>query len=156
MVYNSAHDLPSFVELSKQLEGLKLLRFLLPKDQRNELKKLEAQIKEMGDTVDDFYKLLGDRHWIFHDLLNLEKVRAILTHNNGVEDAEQQFIALYNDPEFLRFAIMSCNGFDALQKRRHLIEKARDDYFAGSCIYLLLSIADGFVNEFEREHRGLH
>jgi hypothetical protein len=159
MTYNSAHDLPSFLELSNQLEGLKLLSSLLPENQRSELKKLEIQLKEMGDTVDDFYKLLGDRHWIFHDLLNLEKVRTILQRNTGVEDAERQFIALYNDPEFLRFAIMRCNGFEALRKRRHLIEKARDDYFAGryySCIYLLLSIADGFVNEFEREHRGLH
>ena len=51
MVYNSAHDLPSFVELSNQIKGLKLLGFLLPKDQRGELKKLEAQLKEMGDTV---------------------------------------------------------------------------------------------------------
>src|SRR5436305_9371671 len=71
MTYKSAHDLPSFVELSKQLKGVMLLRFLLPKNKRSELKKLEAQLKEMGDTVDDFYKLLGDRHWIFHDLLNL-------------------------------------------------------------------------------------
>jgi len=71
MAYESAHDLPSFVELSKQFKGLKLLRFLLPKNQRSELKNLEAQLKEMGDTVDDFYKLLGGRHWIFHDQLNL-------------------------------------------------------------------------------------
>jgi hypothetical protein len=159
MAYNTAHDLPSFVELSQQLKGLKLLRFLLPKNQRSELKQLEAQLKEIGDTVDNFYKLLGDRHWIFHDTLNLEKVRTILMHNNGVEDAERQFIALYTDPEFLRFAIMRCNGFEALRKRKHLVEKARDDCFAGryyACIYLLLSIVDGFVNEFESEHRGLH
>src|SRR6266704_2018550 len=159
MAYDSAHDLPSFVELSNQLKGLKLLRFLLPKNQRDELKKLEAQIKELGDTVDDFYELLGEKHWIFHDLLNMQKVRAILTHNTDAEDAERQFIALYNDPEFLRFAIMRCNGFEALRKRKQLIEKARDDYFAGryyASIYLLLSIADGFVNEFDREHRGLH
>jgi hypothetical protein len=159
MTYNSAHDLPTFVELSAQLQGLKQLRFLLPNNQRSELKKLETQIKEMGDTVDDFYTLFGDRHWIFHDNLNLEKVRTILMHNKGVEDAERQFIALYTDTEFLRFAIMRCNGFEALRKRMQLIEKARDDYFAGryyACIYLLLSIADGFVNEFEREHRGLH
>jgi hypothetical protein len=159
MAYESAHDLPSFVELSKQLKGVMLLRFLLPKNLRSELKKLEAQLKEMGDTVDDFYKLLGDRHWIFHDQLNLEKVRTILMHNEGVEDAERQLIAMYNDPEFLRFALMRCNGFEALRKRKHLVEKARDDYVAGryyACIYLLLSIADGFVNELEPEHRGLH
>lgn len=159
MAYDSAHDLPSFVELTKQLKGLKLLRFLLPKNQRGEFKKLEAQLKELGDTVDDFYKLLGDKHWIFHDLLNMEKVRTILANNTGAEDAERQFIALYNDPEFLRFALMRCNGFEALRKRRHLLEKARDDYFAGryyASVYLLLSVADGFVNEFEREHRGLH
>ncbi|WP_220209221.1 hypothetical protein [Reticulibacter mediterranei] len=144
------------MELSKQLNALKPLRFLLPKDQRGELEKLEAQLKQMVDTVDDFYKLLGDRHWIFHDLLNMEKVRAIIQHNAGAEDAERQFIALYNDPEFLRFAFMRCSGFEALRKRRHLLEKARDDYFAGryyACIYLLLSVADGFVNELEREHR---
>jgi hypothetical protein len=59
MTYNSAHDLPSFVELSKQLNDLKPLSFLLPKDQRGEFAKLEAQLKEMADTVDDFYTLLG-------------------------------------------------------------------------------------------------
>src|SRR5947208_53445 len=101
MAYNSVHDLPTFVELANQLEGLKLLSSLLPENQRSELKKLEIQLKEMGDTVDDFYKLLGDSHWIFHDLLNLEKVRGILQHNTGADDAERQFIALYNDPEFM-------------------------------------------------------
>lgn len=159
MVYDSAHDLPSFVELLNQLKVLKLLGFLLPKNQRDKLKWLEAQIKELGDTVDDFYTLLGNKHWIFHDSLNVEKVRAILMHNEGVKDAERQFIALYNDPEFLSFAIMRCNSFEALRKRIQLIEKARDDYFAEryyACIYLLLSITDGFVNELERDHRGLH
>jgi hypothetical protein len=72
----------------------------------------------MGDTVDDIYRLLWDRHWIFHDNLNLENVRTILMHNQGVEDAERQFIALYNDPEFLRFAIMLWNGFEALRPYR--------------------------------------
>ncbi|HLW01268.1 MAG TPA: hypothetical protein VKT82_21615 [Ktedonobacterales bacterium] len=158
MAYDTAHDLPSFVELTNQLKALKLIRFLLPKDKRSELQRLEAQIKELADTVDGFYALLGDRHWIYHDTLSVEKVRVILTSNSVAEDAEQQFIALY-DPEFFRFALMRCNGFEELRKRRHLIEKARDDYFAGryyACVFLLLSIADGFVNEFESIHRGLH
>ncbi len=131
----------------------------MPKNQRDQIKELEAKLKELADTVDGFYALLGDQHWIFHDSLNVEKVRTILANNTGVEDAECQFIALYNDPEFLRFALMRCSSFEALRKRRNLIEKAQEDYFAGryyACIFLLLSIADGFVNELEREHRGLH
>ncbi|GCE46261.1 hypothetical protein EI42_03133 [Thermosporothrix hazakensis] len=159
MTYNSVHDLPSFVELSNQLNALKLVSIFLPPDERTKLKQLEAQIKELGDTVDNFYTLLGDRHWIFHDSLNVEKVRGILAHNTSAEDAERQFIALYTDPEFLDFAIMRCNRFEALRKRMRLIEKARDDYFAEryyACIFLLLSVADGFVNELDSEHRGLH
>jgi hypothetical protein len=61
MPYESARDLPSFVEMSQQLASLKLLRFLLPKTERPKVKELEAQLRSMGDTVDKFYEVLGPR-----------------------------------------------------------------------------------------------
>jgi hypothetical protein len=38
MPYESAHDLPSFVEMQQTVKGLKLLRFLIPKDRRPDVK----------------------------------------------------------------------------------------------------------------------
>ncbi len=95
MSYNSAHDLPSFVELSNQLKGLKLLGFLLPKNQRSELKRIETQLKEIADTVDDFYKLLGDRHWIFHDPLNLETIRYCTSSKYKGSSLPGTYIGIY-------------------------------------------------------------
>jgi hypothetical protein len=62
MPYESAHDLPSFVEISQGLKSIKLLKFFLPKAERGKIKELEAQLRLLGDTVDKFYAVLGPRH----------------------------------------------------------------------------------------------
>ena len=63
MPYESARDLPRFIEMSQQLNALKLMRFLIPRDQRPNIGNLERQLNFLGDTVDRFYATLGRRNW---------------------------------------------------------------------------------------------
>ncbi|MER7921829.1 MULTISPECIES: hypothetical protein [unclassified Streptomyces] len=158
MDYQSAHDLPSFVELKRQLQGLRALS-LFSRKQRATVKTLEQQIKGLGDTVDQYYNLLGPRNWIFHDTLSVSDITVLLNENPDAGEAEAGLIALYNDPDNLRLMIARLNQLPAMRKRMALILTAQDDYFAEryyACIHVLLSVMDGFVNEFETVRRGLH
>ncbi|MCF3106974.1 hypothetical protein IPZ58_36270 [Streptomyces roseoverticillatus] len=66
MSYESARDLPSFLELDRQLKVLRLLG----KTGRERTASIKTQMRDLADTVDAFYQLLGDKHWIFHDQLS--------------------------------------------------------------------------------------
>lgn len=159
MDYKSAHDLPSFMEMQDQLKDLNALQFLIPKDQRPDAEELERQLRHMGDTVDEFYRVLGPRNWIFHDSLPLDYIADLLTSRPDPSEVETGLIAHYNNPDNLSFLVRRLYGLPALYKRRGLLIRARDDYFSEryyACIHVLLSVMDGFVNEFETVRRGLH
>ena len=117
-------------------------------------------MRALSDTVDAFYALLGDKHWIFHDQLSLEAVRTILAGAGGDADrAEQLLIECYNDLENLPLMLLPLRKLPAMRRRLDLVERARQDYFAGrfyATVHVLLSVMDGFVNEFETARRGLH
>lgn len=159
MSYETARDLPSFKEMEAQLKAMKLMKFLLPANQRNTPREIEAKLNELAQLIDDFYETFGDRHWIFHEMLNIDQVRSIIDSSESPEDAEHGLIAMHSDPDFLRRVVTKCNGIPALRKRIPLVEKAREDYLAGrfySTVLVLISVIDGFVNEFESIHRGAH
>src|SRR5213592_4817519 len=121
--YPSARDLPSVAEMLKQIQGMKLLTRLVAREQRAELVALEAKVLDLTATVDKFYSLLGARHWIFHDDLNVEKVKPLTTLDP--EAAERGLIEIYRDPEALRFMIMRLYGLPAMRSRMDLIDRAR-------------------------------
>ncbi|WP_369221542.1 hypothetical protein AB5J52_06815 [Streptomyces sp. R39] len=158
MDYQSAHDLPSFVEMKRQLQGLRALS-LFSRKQRATVKTLEQQIKGLGDTVDHYYEALGPRNWIFHDTLPVDDITVLLSEHADAEEVEAGLIALYNNHDNLRRMITPLNQLPAMRKRMALVHKAQDDYFSEkyyACIHVLLSVMDGFVNEFETVRRGLH
>jgi hypothetical protein len=142
----------------QQIQGMKLLTRFIARNQRATVIELEKQIEDLTNVVDRFYKLLGPRHWIFHDALNVEKVKALLTLD--ADEAEQGFIELYRDPEALRFMMMTLRRFPAMQARIDLLDKAAVDYREDrfyACVLVLLTVMDGFVNDLEPAHRrGLH
>lgn len=156
--YPSARDLPSVAEMLQQIQGMKLLTRFVARKQRAELVRLEAQVLELTETVDQFYSLLGARHWIFHDDLNTEKVKALTTLDP--EAAERAFIEIYRDRDALRFMIRRLNGLPAMRNRMDLIEKARIDYEEDrfyATVLVLITVMDGFVNDLEpARRRGLH
>ncbi|MGW6791877.1 hypothetical protein [Streptomyces chartreusis] len=158
MDYQSAHDLPSFVEMKRQLQGLRGLS-LFSQKQRETMKTLEQQIKGLGDAVDQYYKVLGPRNWIFHDALPVDDITVLLNERPDAEEVEAGLIELYRSPDNLRRMITPLRQLPAMRKRMALIHTAQEDYFSEryyACIHVLLSVMDGFVNEFETVRRGLH
>jgi hypothetical protein len=145
--YQSARDLPTVAEMLEQIQGMKLLTRFVARKERAKLIELERQVEEHVAAVDRFYELLGDRHWIFHDSLNLERVKALLALEPN--EAERALIELYRDPEWFRFMKMGLRRFPEMQDRMELIERAARDYSEDrfySCVLVLLTVVDGFVN----------
>jgi hypothetical protein len=77
--YPSARDLPTVVELLRQIRGMKRLTRFVARRQRAKLLELEAQVGALTATVDNFYSVLGARQWIFHEDLNVERVKVATT-----------------------------------------------------------------------------
>ncbi|MFB8168270.1 hypothetical protein ACFC60_10010 [Kitasatospora purpeofusca] len=159
MDYRSANDLPSFVEMSRQISGLGTLRHLSPGEEKHDVRVLRRQLDHMADTVDAFYALLGPRNWIFHESISFEFVAELVATTTDPVEAESKLIAYYNDHERLALLTAGLRRLPAMRRRLDLVSKASSDYFAGryyACIHVLLSVMDGFVNEFETVRRGLH
>ena len=154
--YGSAHDLPSFVEMRQQLKAMKALTLVVMRDKRAEFAELERQLIEMADRVDAFYELLGPRHWTYNDAIGTATVDAILDETSTPEEAEQRLIEMYQSAEAMKWNLMRLRNIDGLRERQHLLVRARDDYDAGrfdSCTLILISVMDGFVNDFETDRR---
>lgn len=154
--YRSAHDLPSFIEMRQQLMAFKALTLFVMREKRAEIADLEARMNEMADRVDAFYDRLGSRHWIFNDWMSVKGVDAILGETSTPEEAEQRLIDLYRDPESAKWQLLRLRGVAGLRERHHLLVRAREDYDTDrfdACTLLLISVMDGFVNDFQADKR---
>jgi hypothetical protein len=159
--YRSALDLPSFVELMRQIQGMKLLTRFVGREQRQEALRLEREVQALAATVDRFYSLLGERHWIYHDDLNVAKMATLVDAECPVDELERRFIEEhYGDQEWLRFTTMRLRSLPAMQPRMDQLTKALDDYTGGRydvVVLRLLPVMDGFVNDLDPgNRRGLH
>lgn len=159
--YQSARDLPSVIDMERQLSALRAASWLLGKKARSEVKNLREKLDHTISTIDSFHQLLGPRNWIFHDSLNLEDMAAlVVAHGDDPKEAERSLIAWYQDPENLGWQVHFLRKHDGLRSRMDLIDFAVADYKAGrhyAVVQLLLSITDGFVNDFDPANRkALH
>lgn len=158
--YESARDLPSYVELESQIRAFRLLRWLLPREQRTNLEGLSTQLEQLVVTVDDFYARLGDRHWVMHESLNVEHVRTLLDGHESAEGTELALIGMYEERDTLHWMIKGLHGLSAMRSRLHLVERAERDYLKGrhySAVLVLIAVMDGFVNDFDPSvRRGMH
>lgn len=82
-VYGSARDLPSVKKIEQQMAAFKVLGFLLPKEQRKQLKDLQREHRRITEIVDRFYGLLGERNWVFTGDLNLPAIEHIISGRFG-------------------------------------------------------------------------
>ena len=154
--YGSARDLPSYQEMSRQIQGGKLLTGFIARTQRAEILEIEHQLNHLADVVDRFYDRLGPRTWIFHGSLDISAVEAILDQTANCEETEQRFIEIYRDEDYLAFWTRWLCNIDNLRERAHQIERAREHYCADqfdSVALHLVAVMDGFVNDFEPEQR---
>lgn len=154
--YGSARDLPSYQEIARQIEGGKLVTRFIARNQRPGLLKVEQQLNHLVAVVDRFYERLGPRNWIFHELVPVSEVEAILNHTVTSEEAEQRFIEIYRDEDRFRFWTQRLYGVEGLRERAHQIERAREHYCTDqfdSATLHLIAVMDGFVNDFEPDRR---
>ncbi len=106
--------------------------------------------------MDQFYERLGPRNWIFHDTLNLSGVESLLNETEEPEDSERRLVELYRDEKNLRIKLLRLRSVNGWSERFHLIERAHKHYQSDefdSCVLHLISVMDGFVNDFEPEKR---
>ena len=142
--------------MTSQIQGLRLLTGLIARKQRSELLKLERHLTHLAAVVDRFYDRLGPRNWIFHDSVNISAVEAILDHTTTSEEAEQRFVEIYRDEDYLAFWTRRLYSVDGLRESAHQIQRAREHYSAGqfdSTSLHLIAVMDGFVNDFEPDVR---
>src|SRR5699024_2733199 len=157
--YGSARDLPSVQEIETQLRTFSRFRMFLPQDMREQLAKTQHDLERTIHIVEKIYGLLGSRNWVFTDDLNLDAMEQI-AENNHPETAERQLIDYYQQEGRIEFPLQRLHRFNAMRPRMDLLKKALEDYRQGryySCVFVLISVMDGFVNELDTsQRRGLH
>jgi len=157
--YGSARDLPSVQEIERLLAGFRLLRLVLPKEQRQELAMVEREHRRITDRVDSFYALLGSRNWVWADDLNITSMEHVIDTDDPAI-AEARLIAYYKDDDRIGFSLRRLYRFEDMRPRIDLLDKALADYQAEryySTVLVLLAVMDGFVNDLDKgARRGLH
>lgn len=161
MAYGSAADLPSITKMKDQIRALQRLGPLVPKSARKQMREAQQGLDHLTQAVDDFFTLLGPRHWIFHDSLSLDAMRSLVdAHPLDPQAAETALVTWYNEEDRLQWMTLRLNRHSPLRARMHLLELALADQQAGryyAVVHVLLSVMDGFVNDLNPHHpQGLH
>lgn len=155
--YPSAYDIPKFKDMREQLAGMKLLTAFMP-SMRGDIRKLDSELERIVGTVERFYKLLGERHWVFHDSLKLDPLVSALSTEDP-DTAESALIAQYQDADRMKWVLMQTKNVREMRPRAELIDAAYRDYQKGryyAVVLVLLTVMDGFVNDVGQQRRGLH
>lgn len=157
--YGSMEDLPSVIESRQMLRGLQILGWFGDRKVRTEVRDLKANLDELTGVVDRFYATLGGRGWSFHDDLELEAMRRVSASPDS-ETAQQRLIEYYMSGDHIQWSLRRLGRHAAMRPRLDLAQRALHDYQEGryySCVLVLLSVVDGFVNDFDPARRkGLH
>jgi len=159
----SAKDLPRFKELQEQLKQVESLKFLLPmrkllgenaskmEETYKQLAEFEKQLNKMISTIDEFNRVFNDLGWVLFENLDLttaEKALSIAKEKN-LEEADQ-FLINYFSPEWVGKHLVYLKHLQSFRPRFELTQKAQLDYQEGryyACIYVILAMIDGWVNE---------
>lgn len=129
---------------------------LFMRDKRSEIAELEARMNQMADLVDAFYERLGARHSVFNDWMDLKEIERILDETSTPDEAERRLIQLYQDDDGGDCHLLRPRGVAGIRERHHLLVRPCEDYDAGrfdTCTLLLISVMDGFVNDFGASRR---
>ena len=159
-VHESIGNLPKVKKLRREASVLGALGWLLRnEDARRAARGITEELDGLVSLVDDFYRLLGDRNWVFSDVLNLDRMRKVVAQPTP-EEAERELIEYLKEKDVLHWMITRLNRFPDMRPRIPLLEKAERDYLEGryySSVLVTVSMMDGFVNDaFKAERRGLH
>lgn len=159
--YGSARDLPSFQELERNIADMNLLGQLLGVDaeQLAVLEEMQRQHRRITYVVDEFYRLLGPRNWVFTEDLSVPAMERLIDTNDP-DVAEARLIDHYKEDKSIGIPLLRIRNIANMQPRMGLIRKALADFRDGryySTVLVLLSVMDGFVNDLDKaDRKGLH
>lgn len=159
-IRNQVENMPSVIELRKQIRGLSIVSSLLGnKETKKDAKMIEEELNETLRIVEQFYSILEKRNWVFSDALNLDRVKEILEKDNA-DKVEKALIAYLKEPGVLEMQINRLHSFPDMRPRLSLLRKAEKDYVEGryySSTLVVVTVMDGFVNDVNKANRtGLH
>lgn len=159
-IRNQVENMPSVIELKKQIRGLSIISSLLGnKGTKQDAKKIEEELNETLKIVEQFYSILGKRNWVFSDALNLVRIKTILEKRNA-DEAEMALIEYLKEPGVLDTQINRLHSFPDMRPRLSLLRKAAIDFMEGryySSTLVVVTVMDGFVNDVNKAKRtGLH
>lgn len=157
----SANELPTVKELRYQIALLKPFG-LISRGLKGirQIKEIENELNGLVLVVDRFYSLLGEKGWVFSEVLSVERIRLIVEKSADSSSAEDDFISYLKEGEAINFALNRCNRYEDMRPRLPLLRRAAEDYFEGryySAVLVLIAVMDGFVNDSDKAvRRGLH
>lgn len=159
-VEQQVQNLPSIRNLRREITDLEILgKVFVKSGARERANEINVELEKIVNIVIRFYELLGDRHWVFSDVLNLERIEAILTCETA-DSAELALIDYLKGPHVLDIQINRLKGLPDMRPRVPLLRKAAADFREGrycSSVLVVVSVMDGFVNDIDKaERKGLH
>lgn len=91
-VHESIGNLPTVKKLRREASAIGTLGWLLRnEDARRTARGIAEELDELVSLVDNFYRLLGPRNWVFSDALDLDRMRKAVAQPTP-EEAERKLI----------------------------------------------------------------
>lgn len=147
-------NLHSLNKLQQDIKSAKLISFLLPGEQKNQLKNIESQLKHMTKIIGLFNQYFTDVGWCAYDSMNVPLIeKAITTYQTDGLDAGERILIEYYKSDVKDIIHWIKNKAKPFMERYELLQKAFDDHFAGryyASVPLFLIIIDGAVNDYTK------
>lgn len=93
-------------------------------------RRVKKQFERIVNSVERYYLVLGERHWVFHGSLNLDPLVGALDTNDA-DQVERAVIAQYQDEQKMKFALMRAKNVREMRPRAALLDAAHRDYQDG-------------------------
>lgn len=147
-------NLVSLSKLQSDIQSMKLLSVFLKREQRDQLKKMEDQVKDMILQVTSFNDRFSPYGWCAYDSMSSSLIRNanVAFEQGGLAEAEQVLINYYKS-DVREITHWIKNSSEAFAVRYDLLKKFFEDHFAEryhTSIPLGLIIIDGAVNDFTK------
>lgn len=152
-------DQRQFKEMDILMKGMKYLKFLLPKESRQQMAEAEKEFKRLREIPDRFNEIFMPRGWVCNGVMSAdvteEAVR--LAETVGVEKGEEYLEEYYSVEDtgflFMRFfaELQQNPRIKEAFKRRQLIEKAWEYHKDGdkyeASVLIIATQIDGIVQD---------
>lgn len=91
------NNLHSIIKLQNDIKASKWLSTFLPKEKRQQIKELEANLENMIRLVDSFNKYFSDAGWCTYDSMNIPLMESAVKayEADGLDAGEQILIKYY-------------------------------------------------------------